>query len=59
MNTDKLNLEELNDFQLENIDGGGFFKDLGVGSRMIWNAFLDFSDSLSDTTGYGDAGYYK
>jgi len=45
MNNIELNLEELNDFQLESINGGSFFKDLGAGSHMLWNSFVEFCDS--------------
>lgn len=46
----ELNLEELNDFQIESTNGGGFFNDLGVGTHMLWNSFVEFSDTHTITS---------
>lgn len=56
MDYKNLNLEELNEFQIENTNGGGFFKDLGVGSHMIWNSFNHFLDTHPNITSHSRQG---
>jgi hypothetical protein len=52
----ELNLVELNDFEVETIDGGGFFYDLGVGSRMIWNSIDRFLEDHPGLTSHSREG---
>jgi hypothetical protein len=55
MDCTELNLVELNDLEINNIDGGGFFYELGVGAHMMWNSFNRFLDQ-SDITAHSPQG---
>lgn len=56
MNFIELNLVELNDFEIETIDGGGFFYELGAGAHIIWNSFNRFLDENPDITSHSRQG---
>ncbi|PWJ98940.1 hypothetical protein BC749_10486 [Flavobacterium araucananum] len=56
MNYIELNLEELNDFEIETTEGGGFFYELGAGAHMIWNSVNKFLDEHPDMTSHSRQG---
>ncbi|MCA0959655.1 hypothetical protein LCL86_11410 [Muricauda ruestringensis] len=39
------NIEILSDKELLEIDGGGFFKDLGAAAHKLWNEFCEYSSN--------------
>lgn len=56
MNYNELNLDELTDFEIETIEGGGFFYELGVGAHKMWNSFNRFLDENPDLTSHSRHG---
>ncbi|WP_443937436.1 hypothetical protein [Pedobacter sp. MW01-1-1] len=59
MNIKEFNLEELSAYELEIIDGGTFWKDLGYVLGSAARYAYDIGRSLSHNSAYGNANIYK